>query len=48
MFTPIKTVSFIPFHIPQAISKKIQFEKGILHMTVNRAQTWNSENLYAL
>lgn len=40
MFTPIKTVYLIPFHITQAISKKIhQFVKDILHRTVNRAQS---------
>lgn len=33
-------ISFIPFHITQAISKKIhQYVKDILHRTVNRAQS---------
>lgn len=33
-------ISLIPFHITQAISKKIhQFVKDILHRTVNRAQS---------
>lgn len=32
-------ISLIPFHITQAISKKIhQFVKDILHRTVNRAR----------
>lgn len=31
--------SLIPFHITQAMFKKIQFVKDILHKTVNRAQS---------
>lgn len=34
------SISLIPFHITQAMSKKIhQFVKDILHRTVNRAQS---------